>query len=65
MAVEVVHRWLRLLLLYHSPELAQHLDRILPGWEQPAKDVSTSEVYIYTKSIHISILLMSVHKYGA
>ena len=34
MALSVVHYWLRLLVLYHSPAVAQHLDRALPGWEK-------------------------------
>ena len=28
-----VRAWLRLLVFYHSPALAQHLDRVWPGWE--------------------------------
>eukprot|EP01039_Chlorochromonas_danica_P005573 gene5572-6136_t len=49
LAQEVVHRWLRLLLLYHCPALAQHLDRVLPGWEQPAKEASTAQAAKYSK----------------
>ena len=30
-AFDTVHAWLRLLLTYHNPGLAQHLDRVLPG----------------------------------
>lgn len=47
--MDVIHRWLRLLLLYHCPVLAQHLDRVLPGWEQPAKEASTTQTAKYSK----------------
>jgi hypothetical protein len=47
MAVEVVHSWLRLLLLYHCPALAQHIDRVLPGWEMPAEEVTSTQVSIF------------------
>ena len=43
-AAAASHCWLRLLLSYHAPSLVQHLDRILPHWEQPAKDLSASQV---------------------
>jgi hypothetical protein len=35
-ALGTVHSWLRLLVVYHSPAVAQHLDRALPGWELAA-----------------------------
>jgi hypothetical protein len=35
-----IHSWLRLALSYHSPAIVQHLDRVLPGWEQPVTDVN-------------------------
>ena len=35
-ALSTVHSWLRLLVMYHSPAAAQHLDRVLPGWEVAA-----------------------------
>lgn len=44
LAVDAVHSWLRLLVTYHSPALAQHLDRVLPGWEKSAKEISTAQV---------------------
>jgi hypothetical protein len=31
----ILHIWLRLLIGYHSPSLAQYLDKVLPGWEKP------------------------------
>ena len=34
--LDLVHSWLRLLVVYHSPAVAQHLDRTLPGWESAA-----------------------------
>ena len=34
-AVCATSQWLRLLLGYHNPLLMQHLDRTVPGWEQP------------------------------
>jgi len=34
-AVGATNQWLRLLLGYHNPLLMHHLDRIVPGWEQP------------------------------
>ena len=37
--MEVAHSWIRLLVGYHSPKLAQHLDRVLLGWEQQTSDV--------------------------
>ena len=42
-AVDKVHAWTRLLVLYHSPALAHHLDRVLPGWERPTKGLSAAE----------------------
>jgi hypothetical protein len=42
-AVNKVHSWTRLLLTYHAPALAQHLDRVLPGWERAARGVSSAE----------------------
>jgi hypothetical protein len=35
-ALGTVHSWLRLLVVYHSPAVAQHLDRTLTGWELAA-----------------------------
>ena len=35
-ALKTVHSWLRLLVVYHSPAVAQHLDRTIPGWEKAA-----------------------------
>ena len=35
-AIETVHSWIRLLVVYHSPAVAHHLDRVLPGWELAA-----------------------------
>ena len=35
-ALRTVHSWLRLLVVYHSPAVAQHLDRTIPGWEKAA-----------------------------
>ena len=35
-AIETVHSWVRLLVVYHSPAVAHHLDRVLPGWELAA-----------------------------
>ena len=32
-SVTVARNWLRLLLCYHSPNLSQHLDKSVPGWE--------------------------------
>ena len=32
-AMRTVRAWLRLLVFYHSPAVAQHLDRVVPGWE--------------------------------
>lgn len=34
--------WLRLLVVYHYPALAMHLDRVVPGWERIAADASVS-----------------------
>jgi hypothetical protein len=34
--------WLRLLVVYHYPALAMHLDRVVPGWERVAADASVS-----------------------
>ena len=34
-AVKTSCHWLRLLLFYHNPLASVHLDRTLPGWEQP------------------------------
>ena len=31
--MRTVRAWLRLLVFYHSPAVAQHLDRVVPGWE--------------------------------
>lgn len=39
-----LHAWLRLLLSYHSPALVQHLDRVLPGWEQPVSAAQVSDI---------------------
>lgn len=33
-ALYTVHSWLRLLVVYHSPAVAHHLDRTIPGWEK-------------------------------
>jgi hypothetical protein len=38
MSVEVTHSWLRILVGYHSPKVAQHLDRVLLGWELPSTE---------------------------
>lgn len=43
LAVDAMHTWLRLLVTYHSPTLAQHLDRVLPGWEKKAKELTSSQ----------------------
>jgi hypothetical protein len=43
-SVDKIHSWIRLLLIYHSPALAQHLDRVVPGWEKPSKEISTAQV---------------------
>lgn len=44
LATDAMHTWLRLLVIYHSPSLAQHLDRVLPGWEKKAKEMTVSQV---------------------
>jgi hypothetical protein len=53
LASGLVHFWLRLLVTYHSPKLAQHLDRVVPGWEKASTEISTAQVilfaYLYTK----------------
>ena len=38
-----VSELLRLLLVYHFPALALHLDRTVPGWELLADTTSASE----------------------
>jgi hypothetical protein len=38
LGLQKYHSWMRLLLAYHFPALAQHLDRMLPDWEQAAFD---------------------------
>lgn len=47
----VVHSWLRLALTYHCPKLVQHLDRVLPGWELPAKTANSSQAAKMTSLI--------------
>lgn len=44
LAEGVVHRWLRTVLSYHSPALVQHLDRVLPHWEEAAQELSAQQV---------------------
>ncbi len=43
LSITTIHFWLRLLLIYHNPIIAQHLDRVVPGWEQPSRGFSASE----------------------
>ena len=42
-AIDKIHAWTRLLVLYHSPALAHHLDRVQPGWEKPTRGLSAAE----------------------
>lgn len=42
-ATDAMHTWLRLLVTYHSPTVAQHLDRVLPGWEKKAKELTSTQ----------------------
>ena len=42
-AIDKIHAWTRLLVLYHSPTLAHHLDRVMPGWEKPTRGLSATE----------------------
>jgi hypothetical protein len=44
LGLDCLHSWLRLLVLYHSPALAQHFDRTVPGWEQSSGVIKASEV---------------------
>lgn len=34
-------------MTYHSPALAQHLDRVTPGWEKCARELTTQQVAKY------------------
>ncbi len=43
-SLDKIHSWIRFLLIYHSPALAQHLDRVIPGWEKPSKEISSAQV---------------------
>ncbi|KAJ1438566.1 hypothetical protein B484DRAFT_203572 [Ochromonadaceae sp. CCMP2298] len=51
LSVRVVHSWLRALLYYHSPTLVQHLDRVLPHWEDPAVEISSQQA-VHLESAH-------------
>jgi hypothetical protein len=43
--LSIIHFWLRLLVGYHLPKLLQHLDRVLPGWEQPCRhEISSTDM---------------------
>lgn len=43
LGVNLTHNWLKVLLSYHAPALVQHLDRVLPQWEEPTKEISSSQ----------------------
>ncbi len=45
-SLDKIHSWIRFLLIYHSPALAQHLDRVIPGWEKPSKEISSAQVRV-------------------
>ena len=54
-AIQTMHSWVRLLVVYHSPAVAHHLDRVLPGWELAAclpasRENSGSEVDMETET---------------
>ena len=54
LSITTVHFWLRLLLIYHNPVIAQHLDRVVPGWEQPSRGFSASEASSKINQVKIS-----------
>jgi hypothetical protein len=59
---EVVHFWLRLLVAYHSPALQQHLDRVLPGWEQPLEQTSIADAAIIAEQHKTSVELDNLER---
>jgi hypothetical protein len=54
MALDSVHTRLRLLVFYHSPAVAQHLDRVLPGWEGSVSIGNYSIVFVYLGLLYSS-----------
>jgi hypothetical protein len=54
LSITKIHFWLRLLLIYHNPVIAQHLDRVVPGWEQPSRGFSASEASSKVNQVMIS-----------
>ena len=61
-AVRKIHSWLRLLVSYHCPNLVQHLDRVLPSWEQPSADLTSSQAEKVAKTIKSGIDLDELEK---
>lgn len=48
---EKLHSLLRLLLMYHSPKLTIHLDRVIPGWEQRTSSISAAMAIKYDAAV--------------
>jgi hypothetical protein len=54
-----VHSWMRLLLWYHCPELAKHLDNVRLGWEIPAKQITLKEAIILHTNYYLLLLYLT------